>query len=82
MEPAMPAWIDAAPAPALRSAPTKPTPPSAGSRRHTVVKGDTLFSLAQRYYGNRAKWRDIYAANRTVLPSENSLRLGMELIIP
>ena len=59
---------------------TAPTP-SAG-RRHTVVKGDTLFSLAQKYYGNRSRWRDIYAANRDVMPNENALRLGMELRIP
>lgn len=66
-----------------RSAPTKPTAPaSTGGRRHTVGKGDTLFSLAQKYYGNRSRWRDIYAANRDVLPSENALRLGMELKIP
>ena len=47
-----------------------------------VVKGDTLFSLAQKYYANRSKWRDIYAANRDVLPSENALRPGMQLKIP
>lgn len=66
----------------MRSPPTKPTPPGGGGRRHTVVKGDTLFSLAQKYYGNRSRWRDIYAANRDQLPSENALRLGMELRIP
>ena len=72
----------------VRAIPTKPTAPSASSaastanRRHTVVKGDTLFSLAQKYYGNRSRWRDIYAANRDQLPSENSLRLGMEIKIP
>jgi len=65
-----------------RIAPTKPTPPASAGRTHTVVKGDTLFSLAQKYYGSRSKWRDIYAANRDKLPSENSLRLGMELTIP
>lgn len=67
--------------PAGRAPPTKPAE-AASSRRHVVVKGDTLFSLAQRYYGNRSRWRDIYAANRQVLPSENSLRIGMELRIP
>ena len=55
---------------------------AAAARTHTVIKGDTLFSLAQRYYGNRSRWRDIYAANRDVLPSENALRIGMELKIP
>ncbi|MET0263820.1 MAG: LysM peptidoglycan-binding domain-containing protein [Rariglobus sp.] len=59
----------------------QPTTPTS-FRRHVVVKGDTLFSLAQRYYGNRSRWREIYAANRAVLPSESSLRIGMELKIP
>jgi tetratricopeptide (TPR) repeat protein len=54
-----------------------------GVRHHAVARGDTLFSLAQRYYGNRSKWRDIYAANRGVLASENSpLKIGMDLKIP
>jgi tetratricopeptide (TPR) repeat protein len=66
----------------IRALPTKPTAPSTASRRHVVTKGDTLFSLAQKYYGNRSRWRDIYAANRDQLPSENSLRLGMEIKIP
>ena len=61
-----------------------PVSPPAGTsfRRHVVVKGDTLFSLAQRYYGNRSRWREIYAANRNVLPNESALKLGMELRIP
>ena len=61
---------------------SKPTPPATKMRLHTVEKGDTLFVLAQRYYGNRAKWRDIYAANRDVMPNENSLQIGMVLKIP
>lgn len=65
----------------VRALPTKPTAPG-GMRRHVVVKGDTLFSLAQKYYGNRSRWRDIYAANRDLLPDENSLRLGMEIRLP
>ncbi len=51
-------------------------------RKHTVSKGDTLFSLAQRYYGNKSRWRDIYAANRDVMKSQNDLKIGMELKIP
>jgi tetratricopeptide (TPR) repeat protein len=68
----------------VRSPPTKPSASaSAGpGRRHVVGKGDTLFSLAQKYYGNRSRWREIYEANRNLLPSENSLRLGMEIRIP
>ena len=54
----------------------------AGARQHTVRPGDTLSKLAQQYYGNRAKWHDIYAANRNVMKSETDLRAGMELKIP
>lgn len=70
------------PSQTMRTVPTKPTPPAGGGRVHTVVKGDTLFSIAQRYYGSRSRWRDIYSANRDQLPSENALRLGMQLRIP
>jgi tetratricopeptide (TPR) repeat protein len=80
--------VQAAPTPTT-SAPTRPVPTrpgatraTAGARTHTVVRGDTLFSLAQKYYGNRSKWRDIYAANRDVLPNETALKPGMQLKIP
>jgi nucleoid-associated protein YgaU len=76
--------------PAITDAPQESPPaqareakPAPSVRRHTVARGDTLFSLAQRYYGNRSKWRDIFAANRDVLASENSpLKIGVELKIP
>jgi tetratricopeptide (TPR) repeat protein len=63
------------------AAPTRPAAAATG-RTHVVQKGDTLFSLAQKYYGNRSRWRDIYEANRAVLPNQNALGIGMELRIP
>ncbi len=74
----------ATPAPFVSApAPTPPpAPATAGTRRHVVAKGDTLYSLAQRYYSNRSRWRDIYAANRETMRSETDLRIGMELKIP
>ena len=81
---------EAAP-PAVTQAPEEAAPaqappakaPSAAGRHHVVVKGDTLFSLAQRYYGSRSRWRDIFAANRGALASENSpLKIGVDLKIP
>lgn len=83
--PPVPASRPGLSASATRPAPTKPgalAKPTAPGRRHTVGRGDTLFSLAQRYYGNRSRWRDIYEANRDVLPKEDALRVGMELRIP
>ena len=74
--------ITAAPQEAAPAPPGKAAAPAAG-RSHTVVRGDTLFSLSLKYYGNRSRWRDIYAANRGVLPTENSpLKIGVELKIP
>jgi hypothetical protein len=49
---------------------------------HTVSTGDTLMKISQQYYGTRSKWRDIYAANRDVMKSENDLKIGMQLKIP
>ena len=55
---------------------------SVKSRTHIVQKGDTLQSLALRYYGTRSNWEIIYAANRTILPSKDQLRVGQQLVIP
>jgi tetratricopeptide (TPR) repeat protein len=63
--------------------PTRPLESTAsGARVHVVVKGDTLQSLALRYYGDRSRFRDLYAANRLIMTSPNDLRIGMELRIP
>ncbi len=51
-------------------------------RKHIVSRGDTLMSISLRYYGSRTRWREIYAVNRDVLPSESALKIGMELKIP
>jgi tetratricopeptide (TPR) repeat protein len=57
-------------------------PPAQGLRKHVVARGDTLMSISLRYYGNRSRWRDIFAANRDQLPTESSLQIGMELRLP
>ncbi len=75
------ASVPATPAPVLASNAPAPAPSSTG-RTHQVQKGDTLYSLAQRYYGNRADWQKIYEANRQVLASKNQLKVGQQLVIP
>lgn len=88
--PTRPASPTAAPA---RVTPSKQTPApaaptvapastTAAARRHTVQPGDTLFKISQQYYGNRTRWRDIYAANRGVMKSETDLKAGVVLRIP
>jgi nucleoid-associated protein YgaU len=73
----------AASAPAT-SQPANPPPkplPTVG-RRHVVSQGETLYKIAQRYYGSGSKWPQILEANRDVLTNENAVRAGMELKIP
>ena len=49
---------------------------------YVVQRGDTLQSLALRYYGTRAGWEKIYQANRSGLPSKDQLKVGQQLVIP
>lgn len=71
-------------APSLSTSAAHVPQPSAatGGRRHIVTKGDTLMSLAQHYYGNRSRWRDIAEFNKDLLKNKDGLRIGMELRIP
>jgi LysM repeat protein len=63
---------------------TQPPPVAvpAETRTHIVQKGDTLQSLALRYYGTRSSWEKIFAANRAILPSKDQLKVGQQLVIP
>ena len=56
--------------------------PDTDPRYHTVVKRDTLYSLARRYYGNQAKWKEIYNANSDQIADPNMIKVGQRLIIP
>jgi phage tail protein X len=50
-----------------------------------VAQGESLYSIARRYYGTptNARIAEIVAANRAVLPNgSTSLKIGMELRIP
>ncbi len=53
-----------------------------GERIHTVATGDTLSSIASKYYGDASKWNKIAEANKDVLKDPNSLQLGQKLKIP
>ena len=50
--------------------------------RYTVQPGDTLSSIAQRFYGSAADWPRIWDANRSAVPDPNVIRTGMVLTIP
>ncbi len=66
--------------------PSKPTQPQKPKRpkprSYTVKSGDTLGSIAKKFYGDGRKWPAIAAANKDILPDPNKLRVGMKLRIP
>lgn len=66
------------------SPPTSPTTVATvtPARTHTVAPGDTLSRISQRYYGNAARWPEIYTANAEQLRNASSLTVGMTLRIP
>ncbi len=55
---------------------------SGAAAKHTVKAGDTLESIAERYYGDASKWRTITDANRGRLRLDGMLDPGTELEIP
>lgn len=73
----------AAPQPPVAAAPATPAPaapaaPATGP--YTVVAGDTLWDIAERVYGDGAKWRMIADANPGIRP--HRIHVGDTLNIP
>jgi len=48
----------------------------------TMGKGDMLTQLSLKYYGHKAFWVYIYAANRNVIADPNHVPLGTKIRIP
>jgi hypothetical protein len=53
-----------------------------GEWLYKVKPGDTLLSLANRYYGDYNRWRDIYKLNQDRLGRGGNLRPGQLLVMP
>ena len=49
---------------------------------YTVKAGDTLSKIAEKVYGDAAKFNDIYEANKDVLSSADDIKVGQTLKIP
>jgi nucleoid-associated protein YgaU len=54
--------------------------PSTLPQNHTIARGDTLWSIAVRYYGEGKLYPKILAANPGL--KENALPLGKTILIP
>ncbi|TIL21514.1 MAG: LysM peptidoglycan-binding domain-containing protein [Mesorhizobium sp.] len=78
-EPAKPAEAGpAAPAPAAE--PAKPAEAAPAESSHVIVAGDTYWDLAEKAYGDGAKWKTISDANKNYEPRR--LPVGATLTIP
>lgn len=49
---------------------------------YTVVKGDCLWNIAKKAYGNGALWTKIYEANKGTIQNANLIYVGQVLVLP
>lgn len=49
---------------------------------YVVQKGDTLWGIAKKHYGNGAKYTIIYEANKDKIKNPNLIYSGLQLTIP
>jgi nucleoid-associated protein YgaU len=68
-----------------------PNPPSApppadvvvaNVQTTTVVRGDNLWDLARRFYGDGTRFRQIYSANATQIRDPNLIYIGQIFVVP
>ncbi len=56
--------------------------PTQPSGIHVVVAGDTLWKIAETYYGNGARYEEIFEANKPMLKHPDKIYPGQRLRIP
>ena len=49
---------------------------------HTIQRGENLWNLAQRFYGDALLWPHIYRANRRTVADPDHIVIGKKLVIP
>ena len=49
---------------------------------YTVAAGDSLWKIADRFYGNGAEWGRIHEANKDKIPNANLIYPGQTIVIP
>ncbi len=60
----------------------KPAPQPSNVITYTVVPGDTLWGIAERFLGKGSRWREIYYANQSIIGANpNIIHAGQKLTI-
>lgn len=72
----------AAPITATVAKATSPTTNPKVNNSYVIVKGDTLWAIAKKYYGNGAQYTKIYNANKNIIKNPNLIYPGQKLVIP
>jgi len=49
---------------------------------HEVKKGDTLWKIAEKYYGDGSLYNKIFETNRDILKNPDAIQVGQKLHIP
>lgn len=49
---------------------------------YTVEKGDTLSKIAKQHYGDAAKWKALFEANRDVIKNPDLIQIGWVIKLP
>ena len=56
--------------------------PVSGTRVYTVESGDSLWKIAEKFYGDGSQWRKIHEANRATIDDPDVIHPGQQLTIP
>ena len=65
-----------------RETTNSPAPDEGSNQTYTVVKGDCLWNIAKKFYGNGAKYTVIYDANKDKIKNPNLIYPGQVFTIP
>ena len=66
----------------VRETENSPAPSGDTVKTHTVVKGDTLWNIAKKYYGDGSKYTIIADSNGDKIKNPNLIYVGQVLTIP
>jgi len=78
--PSMRDWVD--PTPYFEGVAPVISPPAPVDRYYFTRFGDTLWAIAQKYYGNGLEWQRIYKANLDKIKNPNLIYPLQRLLIP